>query len=93
MIVGTSRITLRIEWADSLKAKRSVVKGIIGKVQAKFNVSVAEVGSMDMHKDAEIGFACVTNETRHAQSTLLNVLKFIEANTEAVVTDVETEIL
>jgi len=93
LIIGTCQFNLRIEWAGSLKEKRAVVKSILGKVQNKFNVSIAEIGDLDAHRDALIGFACVTNETRHAQSTLLNVLKFIEANTEAVVEDVETEIL
>ena len=92
-VIGICEMRLRIEWAESLKDKRTVIKSIVAKTGAKFNISIAETGSLDSHKDAAIGFACVTNETRHAQSILQNVINFIEANTEAVVTDIETEII
>jgi len=93
MIIGACRIDLRAEWADSLKDKRSVVKSVINKTRNKFNVSIAEIENQDLHKDITLGFACVTNEARHAQSIVSNVLAFIEANTDAVVVGVETEIL
>jgi len=93
MIIGTCKLHLRAEWANSLKEKRTVVKSIIDKVKNKFNVSIAETENLDMHKDITLGFACVTNETRHAQSIMQNVLVFIENNTDASVVEVYTEIL
>ena len=93
MIIGTCRLALRAEWVNSLKEKRAVVKSMTGRVQNKFNVSIAEIESQDSHKDIILGFACVTNETRHAQSVLQNVIKFIEGNTEALAISVETEII
>ena len=93
MIIGACKIRLRADWIGSLKEKRSVVKSIEGKIKNKFNVSIAEVDSQDSHKDVTLGFACVTNETRHAQSMVQNVLDYIEGCTEAVAVDVETEIL
>ena len=92
MIIGACTINLRIEWANSLKEKRAAVKSVIAKTGNKFNISIAEVGDLDSHKNAAIGFACVTNETRHAQSMIQNVINFIENNTEVAVTNVETEI-
>ena len=93
MIIGACTINMRAEWVNSLKEKRTVVKSIIDKVKNKYNVSIAEVENQDMHKDISLGFACVTNEARHAQTILQNVLSFIENNTDAVVVDVQTEIL
>jgi len=93
MIIGTCRVALRADWVNSLKEKRTAVKSLTAKIKNKFNVSIAEIENMDIHKEIVLGFACVTNETRHAQSVLQNVLEFIENNTEAVVTEVETEIL
>jgi len=93
MVVGTCKMHLRVEWANSLKEKRTVIKSVVAKTGNKFNISIAEIGNLNAHKDATIGFACVTNETRHAQSIVQNVINFIEASTEAVVTDVETEII
>jgi len=93
MIIGTCVLTLRIEWAESLKDKRAVVKGVTERARNKFNISIAEIESQDAHKVAVLGFACVTNETRHAQSIIQNVVSFIESSTDAEVTDAETEIL
>ena len=93
MIIGVCRVCLTAEWSASLKEKRTVVKGITEKVKNRFNVSIAEIEKQDMHKEIVIGFACVSNESRHAQSTVQRVLNFIESHTEAVVTDVETEII
>lgn len=59
----------------------------------KFNISVAEVDEQDSHKTAVIGFACVTNETAHANSIIDKVINFIENNTQAEVEDTFKEIL
>ena len=93
MIIGTCTLRLSAEWVSSLKEKRMVVKSIIEKTRHKFNVSIAEVDYQDAHKDIGIGFACVTNESRHAESMVQNILNFIESNTDAVVMDVQIEML
>ena len=93
MIIGTCTVTLRISWASSLKEKRMVIKSLMDRMKNKFNVSVAEVDEQDNHKIAVIGFACVTNEVKHADSMLNNILNFIEDNTEAEIQDSFIEIL
>jgi len=93
MIIGTCEIYMRAEWVSSLKEKRMIVKSIVEKIRHKFNVSVAEVGDNDMHKSIVIGFACVTNEARFANSVIDNVINFIEENTEAEIVDTVIEIL
>ncbi len=93
MIIGCCTVYLYAEWVNSLKEKRMVVKSLIERCRNKFNISIAEVDAQDVHKQIVIGFACVTNENRHADSILRNVVRFIEEQTDAVVTDVTTEIL
>lgn len=93
MIIGSCKVVLKAEWCFSLKDKRSVVKSLIEKIKHKFNVSVAEVDLNDVHQTIVIGFACVTNETAHANSIISNVLDFIEDNTDAVIEDYVIEIL
>ena len=93
MIVGTLEIKLYAPWVHSLKEKRMLVKSICGKASAKFNISVAEVDAQDMHQTLIIGIACVTNEISLADSILDNVLRYIEANTEAEIIKVEREVL
>ncbi len=93
MIVGTCTVTLRISWAASLKEKRMVLKSLMDRMKNKFNISVAEIDEQDNHKIAVIGFACVTNETSHANSMIDKVINFIENNTEAEIEDTFKEIL
>lgn len=92
MIVGTCEVTFRAEWVSSLKEKRMVVKSLVEKTRHKFNVSVAEVNRQDEHKTIVIGFACVTNERRHADSMIQHILDFMEKNTEAELLSAEYEV-
>jgi uncharacterized protein YlxP (DUF503 family) len=56
-------------------------------------VSVAEIEHQDIHKSIVIGFACVTNETSHANSVIDTVINYIENHTDAELGDVVIEIL
>ena len=93
MIIGCCVVRLKAEWIGSLKEKRTEVKKIVEKTKNKFNVSVAEVGMNDVHEIIEIGFACVTNDGRMADSVINNVLNFIEKITDAEIIKADTEIL
>lgn len=64
MIVGLLTLDLHIPEADSLKAKRLVIKSLIDRIKNKFNVSVAEVDANDLWQRSVIGIAMVANETQ-----------------------------
>lgn len=53
----------------SLKAKRSYVRPIIASLR-KFDVAVAEVGSLDLHRRCEIGVATVAADAAHVIEVL-----------------------
>ncbi|EPY2272541.1 DUF503 domain-containing protein [Clostridium sporogenes] len=93
MIIGTAKIYLYANWVHSLKEKRMIVKSIISKTKNKFNVSIAEVEMQDIHQSIVIGVACVSNNTKQADSIIQNVVNYIEGNTEAIVQNIETEII
>jgi len=76
-----------------LKEKRSILKSLIERAKHKFNISIAEIEQMDSHKHMVIGFACVTNDARLADSIIRNVIRFIESNTDAALDDFVMEIL
>lgn len=78
MIIGSCSLKLRIYEAHSLKDKRSVIKSIIERIKSRFNVSIAEVDLNDKWEVAEIGIVCVTNDTKHAQQIISNVMNFID---------------
>lgn len=93
MIVGTCTLKLIIYESNSLKDKRHIIKSIIGKIQSRFNVSIAEVGLNDTWQTSIIGFACVTNDTNHANQIISNVLNFIDRDSRAEIIDYNIEIM
>lgn len=93
MVVGACRITLAIPGNDSLKGKRSVVRPLLDRVRARFNVAAAEVATMDLVQSATIGFAVVSNDRSHAQSMIDTIASFVENQGRAIVTGRETEIV
>jgi uncharacterized protein len=93
VVVGVCRITFSIPGNDSLKGKRRVVRRIIDRTCNHFNAAVAEVGALDQHRQALIGFAVVSNDSRHANSMLDKIGAFVSGLTEAVVIGRDVELL
>lgn len=64
----------------SLKEKRQVLKSLIQRTKSKFsNVSISEVESHNLWQRATIGVSFVSNETPYVNSTLDQVLRFIDS--------------
>ena len=92
-IVGLLTVQLDVPGALTLKDKRQVVKSLIGRVEHRYRVSIAEVDDLDSRHLAGIAVACVANEEAHVQRVLDGVVRFMEADGRAEVTTVEIEIL
>ncbi len=93
MVVGYGTVALRLPENHNLKGKRKIVKAVIAKVRANFNVSAAETGDNDLHQRAEIGFALVTNSQALANSKLDSIVNLIEDMGLGEVIDSEMEIM
>lgn len=93
MIIGACSLKLNIFEANSLKDKRHIIKSIIGKLQSRFNISIAEVDLNDSWQSSVIGFACVTNDTQHANQVVSNVIKFIDNDSRVEIVETNIEIL
>jgi uncharacterized protein YlxP (DUF503 family) len=93
MVIGYGIIRLRIPESGSLKEKRSVLNKILKRVQNEFNVSIAQVGDLDNHHFAEIGFAMTGNETRYLNGKVDHLLTFIETLNEAEVLGSKIEMM
>lgn len=93
MVIGTAKIQLSAIWVHSLKEKRTIIKSIVDRVKNRYNISIAEVDNQDYHQTITIGIACVSNNRRHADSIIQEVISFVENNTDAVLENIETEII
>lgn len=93
MIVGVLQVDLEIPGAFSLKEKRSVVKGLIARIQRRHKVSVAEVADHDVWNRSVIGIAVVGNDGRKAESRLQRIANELESERDAVVVDTRIDIV
>jgi uncharacterized protein YlxP (DUF503 family) len=93
VVVGTLKLSLYIHNNQSLKEKRKVVKSIVAKVQKRFNVSISEVGSNDKWQMVELGISSVGNDRRFVNSSLDNVLSYLDSLYLGEIIDSHIEIL
>jgi uncharacterized protein len=93
MVVGVCQVAFALPGNDSLKGKRSVVRRIVDRTRARFNVAVAEVDALDEHRRTVIGISVVSNDARHVNSMLDHITTFMAAQTDAVVLTRSLEIM
>jgi len=93
MVVGVVKVELWIPQSTSLKAKRSVVKKVIERTRARFNVTVAEVDKQDVYSRAVIGCAMVGSDQRYVNGAVDKILDFIEGLAVAEVLSEAIEII
>lgn len=93
MIVGTCEIELIIFEANSLKEKRHVIKSIIERIKARFNVSVAEIDYLDLWNRSMIGIAAVSNSKNICESTISKIIEFIDNDERVEIINHFTEVL
>lgn len=89
MTVLSAKLRFYIPHAISLKDKRQIRRSLIDKTRQRFNASVAEVGTQDLHQTLTIGVAVVSGDTAHAQQSLDEIMRFMEEHTEAELIEVE----
>jgi uncharacterized protein YlxP (DUF503 family) len=93
MVVGVGVVELMVHTSSSLKAKRQVIKSILGRVRSKFDLSIAEVDDQDKWQRATIAFAVVSNDGSHAHAMLESVADYVESLHLAEVVDMRIEIV
>ena len=94
MHVGVCRVVLRIPGNSSLKGKRQIAQSVLSRLHSKFNVSAAEVEQNDSWQTLVLGISCVSNDGRHANSVMSNVVNFItETRPDLELIDYEVELV
>ncbi len=82
MWIGWLEFDLLLGDVRSLKQKRSLIRPVIAELQRKFNVSVAETGSHDLHRRAGIGVAMAAADRAHAVDVLDAAERLVAAHPE-----------
>ena len=90
MYTLSAKLTFYIPYADSLKDKRQVSRSLIDKARHKFNASIAEVATQDVHQTLTIGIAVISSENAHAKQSLEAIVRYMESHTDAELSEVES---
>jgi len=94
MFIGTLKLTLKIDDAFTLKARRNTVRSLRDRLRPRFNAAVAELSDNDtVYNRALIGIAVVSGEQKHADEQLQQILSFADKLGEFVLEDVKEEIM
>ena len=92
MVIGICTVVLHIPGAASLKDKRRAIKSLKERLGNKFNVSVAEIGSLDHRQQAELGVAMVANDGAFVTSALDKLVDYVRLDPSASLIDYEVEV-
>ena len=92
MVIGTLSLKLAIFEATSLKDKRRVIKSLKDRLRNRYNVSVAEVGSLERWQQAELGVAVVANDGRFVESCLHKIVDYVRLDRGCSLVDYEVEV-
>ncbi len=93
MVVGVCTLELEIPASHSLKDKRHVVKSLTARVRRAFNVSIAEVDSLDAWQHATLGIVCVSSDVNYVRGLLEKVIDNVERyRMDAVIADYSIEL-
>jgi uncharacterized protein YlxP (DUF503 family) len=84
VIVAVALFELHIEYSQSLKDKRMVVRSIRDRLRRRFNVSCNEVAFHDLHQRARLALSFVADRNDSADSLLDRMQQFVETNANAV---------
>jgi len=93
MTAAVVRVRLRLP-SQTLKEKRTIVKGVVERLRHRFNASVIESDDLDSAGYATIAAVCLSNESRHADEQAQAIAAAIEEwRLDAEVLSVETELV
>jgi uncharacterized protein YlxP (DUF503 family) len=86
MVVVVALFELHIEYAQSLKEKRMVIRSLRDRLRARFEVAANEVAFHDLHQRARLGVAFIAQDHANGDALLDKILNFVETNAEATLT-------
>jgi uncharacterized protein YlxP (DUF503 family) len=83
MLVTVALFELHIEFAQSLKDKRMVVKSLRDRLRNRFEIAANEVALQDVHQRARLAISYISLDHATADARLDKIINFIESNTDA----------
>lgn len=93
MAVAVGKFELHFPMAHSLKEKRHILRCVMDRVKAKFNVSIAEVENQDLWQRGTVGVAIVSNDRTLLDQIGQRIEEILSGHEEAQITERSWEYL
>ena len=87
----SASLTFLLRLSESKKDKRMVRNSLVDKTRRKFNVAIAEVDNLESVKLLTIGIAVVSGSRSRAMQSLDSIIRYLDMNEEAELTDIAIE--
>ena len=91
LFVSLLTIELVIPWAQSLKDRRSAVRGLKDRLRSRFNASVAEIAFHDKWQRATIAVCIIDGDRRQLESAMTRVRRLTEEAQDLVIADMQQQ--
>lgn len=82
MWFGWIEFDLLLGEVHSLKEKRAIVRPVLAEIRRRFEVSVAETGSQDLHRRAGLSAGLVAADAAHVIEVLDGIERLVAARPE-----------
>lgn len=92
MFIMSARVEIIIYESQSLKEKRKIIKSLVTKIRNQYNVSIGEIGFLDLWQRAGLGIACVSNSSIQAEKQIDRVLDFLEEDGRCEIINIHREL-
>ena len=94
MVTAIARVELSLEGCRSLKDKRQILRSLIERSRARFQISIAEVEDQDLWNQAVLGLAYVSGGGGHARDVMDKAVQWLStASEEAEMVDAQIELV
>ncbi len=87
MVVGICAIEIVLPYAQSLKDKRRVLKGLKDRLRSRHNISMAEVDGQDLWQRATLGIAAVAGSRGPLEDLFSRIRREIEEHIPGDIVD------
>lgn len=93
MTIGILKLALFIHNSNSLKAKRMVLHSIKARLRNNFNVAVSQIDDEDKWQRSTLAVVGVEKNKSNMNSTLSNIINFVEESGAVNLINYEMELL
>lgn len=93
MTIGLLQLDLLVPGSHSLKEKRRVLKSLKDQLHNRYNCSVAEVDYKDLWARARLAVCVVSDDSRHVDSQLNEIVRFASTRPGAELADYRIEMM